>query len=82
MSQQICIDGVVRVLKSDTVTPGSTLMATASVNVNNAEITIGQIPLLIKDNSTFTDIFLVKMFIFTFTEDNGISKMCFINITF
>nr|KAG5686353.1 hypothetical protein BaRGS_008367 [Batillaria attramentaria] len=56
-ANKVCADGVFRVLKNDTLTPGDSVLATASVNVNDQEITILQESLTVVDNSTFVDIY-------------------------
>ncbi|XP_070193766.1 uncharacterized protein [Littorina saxatilis] len=56
-NNKVCVDGVFRVLKNNALTIGGTVEASASVNVNDEEITIIQLPLTIEDNATFTDIY-------------------------
>lgn len=56
-ANKICIDGVFRVQKGSTLTPGSTIQASASLNVNDVEITVLQLALTVTSNSTFTDIY-------------------------
>ena len=58
--EQLCVDGVFRVLRNDALTPGSTVALSASLNIDDVEITIIEKTLTVVDNSTFVDIYPVS----------------------